>query len=106
VAITKQAVKKSVTIDPEVIKALLPKRKQNLSATVNESLELLAALDAQQELVDQWEKTHGRFTDAELRPFLQAAIQAQVKNVMRTLRPSPEEATTDRPARRQGSKRR
>jgi 5'-deoxynucleotidase YfbR-like HD superfamily hydrolase len=82
------ATKKSVTIDPEVLQALLPERRQNLSATVNESLELLAALDAQQAVVDEWEEKHGRFTEDELRPFLEAAIEAQVKNVMRTLEPS------------------
>jgi len=101
-AVTKPALKKSVTINPEVIKALRPKRKENLSATVNQSLELLAALDAQQELVDEWERKHGRFTDAELKPFLEAAIQAQVKNVMRSIRTSENERATERPSRRRG----
>jgi hypothetical protein len=100
-AVPKPALKKSVTIDAEVIKALLPERKQNLSATVNQSLELLAALDAQAEVVADWERKHGRFTEAELRPFLEAAIQAQVKNVMRSLRPS--DRATINPRRRRGS---
>ncbi len=104
-AVTKPALKKSVTIDPEVIKALLPERKQNLSATVNQSLELLAAIDAQQALVDEWERKHGRFTEAELRPFLEAAIRAQVKSVMRSLRTSETESATKHPYRRRGSAR-
>jgi hypothetical protein len=101
-AVTKPALKKSVTIDQDVIKALLPERTRNLSATVNEGLELLAALDAQQALVDEWESKHGRFTDDELKPFLEAAIKAQVNNVMRTLRTSEGEQKTHRPARRRG----
>src|SRR5437879_929224 len=83
-----RAQKKSVTIDPEVLASLVPERKANLSATVNESLQLLAALDAQQALVEGWEAEHGQFTDDELAPFLEAATRAQVNNVMRVLRGS------------------
>lgn len=102
-AVTKPALKKSVTIDQDVIDALLPERTQNLSATVNEGLQILAALDAQQALVDEWEKKHGRFTDEELQPFLEAAIKAQVNNVMRTLRQPEAGAAIGRPARRRRS---
>lgn len=105
-AVIKPALKKSVTIDRDVIKALRPERTRNLSATVNEGLELLAALDAQQALVDGWEKKHGRFTDEELQPFLEAAIKAQVNNVSRTLRTSQAREKTDRPIRRGSASRR
>lgn len=95
-AVAKQAVKRSVTIDPEVLDSLIPDRKVNLSATVNEGLQLLAALDAQQAVVDDWEREHGQFTDEELRPYLQTAMQAQVDNAVRLLR----EARAARPPRR------
>lgn len=79
------AVKKSVTVDPELLDRLGPERTRNFSATVNESLRMLAALDAQQALVDEWEAEHGRFDESELRPFLQAAMEAQIENAMRVL---------------------
>jgi hypothetical protein len=83
---SRPAVKKSVTIEPEVIDRLDPDRLDNLSATVNEGLRLLAALDAQQALVESWEAEHGTFTEEELRPYLEAAVRAQVDNTLRTLR--------------------
>ena len=52
---------------------------------VNESLRVLAALDAQQALVDEWEAEHGQFADEDLRPFLEAAMRAQMENTMRIL---------------------
>src|SRR5262245_6877794 len=55
------AVKKSVTIDRDVLDRLATERTRNFSATVNEGLRLLAALDAQQALVDEWEAEHGPF---------------------------------------------
>ena len=79
------AVKKSVTVDPELLARLGPERIRNFSATVNESLRMLAALDAQQALVDEWEGEHGPFGEDELRPFLEAAMQAQIENTMRVL---------------------
>jgi hypothetical protein len=79
-------VKKSVTIEPEVLERLNADRLDNLSAAVNESLRLLAALDSQQALVDTWEAEHGPFTDEELRPYLEVAIRAQVDNTLRVLR--------------------
>ncbi len=102
-AVRKPALKKSVTIDPDVIEALLPERTRNLSATVNEGLQILAALDAQQALVDEWEQKHGRFTDELLKPFLEAVIQAQVNNVLRAMRMSDAGASNPKPARRRGS---
>jgi len=79
------AIKKSVTIDPELLERLGPERTRNLSATVNESLRLLAALDSQQALVEGWEAEHGPFDEEELRPFLEAAMRAQIQNTMRVL---------------------
>jgi hypothetical protein len=70
------AVKKSVTVDPELLDRLGPERTRNFSATVNESLHLLAALDAQQALVEEWEA---------LRPFLETAMRAQIQNTMRLI---------------------
>jgi hypothetical protein len=81
----RSALKKSVTIDPDVIEALAPDRRANLSATVNDGLQLLAALDAQEALVEEWEREHGQFTDEELQPFLEAAIRAQVSNLTRVM---------------------
>ena len=83
---TRPAVKKSVTIDPEVIERLSPDRLDNLSATVNEGLRYLAALDVQRALVDGWEAEHGPFTEEELRPYLEAAIRAQAESAFRSLR--------------------
>jgi hypothetical protein len=58
--------KKSVTIDPDVLEAPIPER----------------------ELVEAWEREHGQFTDDELKPFLESAMRAQVENVMRLMRES------------------
>lgn len=82
---THTAVKKSVTVDRELLDRLGPERKRNLSATVNESLRLLTALDAQQALVDEWEAQNGPFDEEELRPFLETAMRAQMENTMRIL---------------------
>ena len=84
-AIHNPAVKKSVTIDRELLDRLGVERTRNLSATVNESLRLLAALDAQQALVDEWEADHGPFSEDELRPFLETAMRAQIENMMRAM---------------------
>lgn len=84
-AIHHAAVKKSVTIDRDLLDRLGPERTRNFSATVNESLRLLAALDAQQELVDEWESENGPFDEEELRPFLETAMRAQIENTMRIL---------------------
>jgi hypothetical protein len=77
------AVKKSVTVDRELLDRLGPERTRNFSATVNEGLRLLAALDAQQALVDEWEAENGPFDEEELRPFLEVAMRAQLENTMR-----------------------
>jgi post-segregation antitoxin (ccd killing protein) len=79
------AVKKSVTVDRELLDRLGPERTRNFSATVNEGLHLLAALDAQQELVDEWETENDQFVEADLRPFLETAMRAQIENTMRIL---------------------
>jgi hypothetical protein len=84
-AIPRTAVKKSVTVDRELLDRLGPERTRNFSATVNESLHLLAALDAQQELVDEWEAENGPFDEDDLRPFLETAMRAQIENTMRIL---------------------
>ncbi|HKX03551.1 MAG TPA: hypothetical protein VJX71_13730 [Methylomirabilota bacterium] len=84
-AIHDPAVKKSVTIDRELLDRLGVERTRNLSATVNESLRLLAALDAQQALVDEWEADHGQFSEEDLRPFLETAMRAQIENTMRAM---------------------
>ncbi len=78
-ATTGRAVKKSVTIEPAVLERLTKQRKANLSATVNESLRLLAALDAQRSLVEEWEAEHGAFTDDDLRPFLESVLKAETE---------------------------
>ena len=79
------AVKKSVTVDRELLDRLGPERTRNFSATVNESLRLLTALDAQRELVDEWEADHGPFDEEELRPFLETAMRAQIESTMRLI---------------------
>ncbi|HKF76069.1 MAG TPA: hypothetical protein VKF59_07995 [Candidatus Dormibacteraeota bacterium] len=84
-AMRQPAVKKSVTIDRDVLDRLGAERTRNFSATVNESLRLLAALDAQQALVDEWEAENGPFAQDELRPFLETAMRAQVENTMRAI---------------------
>lgn len=86
---THTAVKKSVTVDRELLDRLGPERTRNFSATVNESLRLLAALDSQQALVDEWEAEHGPFAEEELRPFLETAMRAQMENTMRILSERP-----------------
>jgi len=75
-------VKRSVTIDPEVLAELSVERRKNLSATVNDALRLLAALEAQQQLVAEWEEEHGPFTEEELAPYIQAALSAQAERAM------------------------
>jgi hypothetical protein len=82
---THTTVKKSVTVDRELLDRLGPERTRNFSATVNESLRLLAALDAQQALVDEWETEHGPFDEEELRPFLENAMRGQIENTIRIL---------------------
>jgi hypothetical protein len=77
------AVKKSVTIDRELFDRLGPERTQNFSATVNESLRLLAALDAQQALVNEWAVENSQFDETDLRPFLETAMRAQIESTMR-----------------------
>jgi hypothetical protein len=79
------AIKKSVSVDSEVFGQLRSERTDNFSATVNESLRLLAALDAQRELVEEWEAEHGPFSDEELRPLLEIAMRAQIENTLRVL---------------------
>lgn len=87
---TANAVKKSVTIDAEVLSALAPERTQNLSATVNESLKLVAALDKERRLVESWEAEQGRpFTDEELRPYVELILMAEVRNASRISRDAP-----------------
>jgi hypothetical protein len=76
------AVKKSVTIDRELFDRLGPERTRNLSATVNEGLRLLAALDAQQDLVGEWEAENCQFDEADLRSFLETAMRAQIESTM------------------------
>jgi hypothetical protein len=51
--------KRSVTVDAQVLEELSSERRANLSASVNAGLHLLAALDAQQEAVDLFEAEHG-----------------------------------------------
>jgi hypothetical protein len=70
------AVKKSVTIDPDVLDSLSPERRANLSATVNESLRWIAARDAQLSLVEALEAEYGPVTEQEMRPFLDIATRA------------------------------
>lgn len=97
-AVSKPAVKRSVTIDPDVMDSLIPDRRVNLSATVNQGLQLLAALDAQQAVVEDWEQEHGQFTEDELRPYLETAMRAQVENVLRIMREGDAQGPSRRPA--------
>jgi hypothetical protein len=78
---TRAAVKKSVTIEPEVLEALSPERLDNLSATVNTGLRYMAALDDQRRMVAEWEAEDGPFTSQELAPYLEAAIRAQAQHM-------------------------
>ena len=73
--------KRSVTVDSEVLDELSTERRANLSATVNAGLHLLAALDAQQEAVDIFEAQHGEVGLDELRPYLDAVIRAQAASL-------------------------
>jgi hypothetical protein len=78
------AVKKSVTIDADVLSSLAPERMENLSATVNESLKLVAALDKERRLVEAWEAEQGHpFTDDELRPYVELILTAEIRNAVR-----------------------
>jgi len=78
------AVKKSVTIDADVLSSLAPERTENLSATVNESLRLVAALDKERRLVESWEAEQGHpFTEEELRPYVELILMAEVHNAVR-----------------------
>ncbi len=88
-ATTGRTVKKSVTIEPAVLDRLTKQRRANLSATVNQSLRLLAALDAQQSLVEEWEAEHGAFTDDELRPFLETVLKAETSAELARSRSGP-----------------
>jgi hypothetical protein len=88
------AVKKSVTIDSEVLASLAPERTENLSATVNESLRLVAALDKDRRLVESWEAEQGRpFTDEELRPYIELILTAEVRNAVRVHKDAPAKAS-------------
>ena len=79
------AVKKSVTIDADVLSSLAPSRTENLSATVNESLRLVAGLDRERQLVASWEDERGRpFSEAELRPFIELILAAELRNRVRS----------------------
>ena len=61
--------KRSVTVDARVLEDLNSERRANLSATVNEGLRLLAALDAQQEAVDAFESEHDRSSRTNFGPI-------------------------------------
>jgi hypothetical protein len=53
---------------------------------------LVAALAAQQVLVDEWAAESGPFDEESLQPFLEAARRAQVRNTLRVRaerRPAP-----------------
>jgi hypothetical protein len=87
---TGPAVKKSVTIDSDVLSSLAPERTKNLSATVNESLRLVAALDKERHLVETWEAEQGRpFTDDELQPYVELILMAEVRNAHRARMEAP-----------------
>jgi hypothetical protein len=83
-----------VTIDPDVLESLGSDRRSNLSATVNDSLALVAALDAQRQLVREWEEEHGPFTEDELKPFLDVVLRAQLETTLRAV----SEALRDAPS--------
>lgn len=76
------AIKKSVAIEPDLLRRLSAVRKRNFSRTVNESLRLRAALDQQAALVADYESKHGAISDEELRPYLEAVIRAQATAVL------------------------
>lgn len=73
--------KRSVTVDAEVLEKLSAARRSNLSAAVNEGLHLLAALDAQQEAVDLFEAEHQPIEAKELEPYLRAVTRAHAASV-------------------------
>ena len=73
--------KRSVSVDADVLKELSAERRSNLSAAVSEGLHLLAALDAQQEAVDLFEAEHESIDANELKPYLMAVIRAQAASV-------------------------
>lgn len=79
-------IKKSVTIEPEVLAALSPERLSNLSATVNVGLRYMAALDEQRRMVAEWEAEDGPFTPDELAPYLEAGLRAQAEHMARAAR--------------------
>lgn len=81
--VTQRVIKKSVSLDPQVVAALSAARRTNLSAAVNEGLRVLAALDTQRTLVAEWEREHGAFTDRELAPYLEVVTQAQIDHLKR-----------------------
>ena len=81
---TSRSVKKTVTIEPEVLEALAPERRENLSATVNASLRYIAALDEQRRMVTDWEAEDGVFTADELAPYLEVALRAQAQHLAAT----------------------
>lgn len=74
--------KRSVTVDAEVLERLRPERRSNLSAAVNEGLQLLAALDGQQEAIDLFEAERGEIAPDELEPYLEAVVRAQATAAM------------------------
>lgn len=79
-------VKKSVTIEPDVLAALSAERLSNLSATVNAGLRYMAALDEQQRMVAEWETEDGPFTPEELAPYLDAGLRAQAEHLRRAVK--------------------
>ena len=77
----RRTIKKSVSIDVDILDSLGPDRTLNLSATVNESLRLVAALDRQRSLVEAWEREQGRaFTDDELMPYTELILGAEARH--------------------------
>jgi hypothetical protein len=84
-------IKKSVTIEPDVLAALSPERLANLSATVNDGLRYMAALDEQRQMVAEWEAEGGPFTPEDLAPYLEAGIRAQALHMARIAQSEPAE---------------
>lgn len=80
------AIKKSVTIEPDVLRALSAARKINLSATVNDALRLTVALDRQRAAVAEYERQQGEIAEEELAPFLAVAIRGRARSVARRAR--------------------
>jgi putative ABC transport system permease protein len=73
-------------LDPQVVAALSTARRANLSAAVNEGLRVLAALDIQRLVVEEWEREHGTFTEHELAPHLEVVTRAQIDHLKRIVR--------------------